>query len=165
MSVRGGHLAVPQQEENAAEIDRRYESGVAERIQSSERAPRCRASSRYRMRTDFGPASGMIRADAQPGDRAERFPAPGRHGPRPYIPSGRVGSGRNGPDSGELWKPSPKRGIFPGRVRRAGAYAPRAAPLPGSARKKDVGGCNTRTSQEVTHPSTTLAQARLTAEF
>uniref|UniRef100_A0A6N2MZY5 Uncharacterized protein n=1 Tax=Salix viminalis TaxID=40686 RepID=A0A6N2MZY5_SALVM len=26
-------------------------------------------------------------------------------------------------------------------------------------------GCNTRTSQEVTHPSTTLAQARLTAEF
>ncbi|CAJ1935526.1 unnamed protein product [Sphenostylis stenocarpa] len=25
--------------------------------------------------------------------------------------------------------------------------------------------CNTRTSQEVTHPSTTLAQARLTAEF
>ena len=26
-------------------------------------------------------------------------------------------------------------------------------------------GCNTRTSSEVTHPSTTLAQARLTAEF
>ena len=26
-------------------------------------------------------------------------------------------------------------------------------------------GCNTRTSQEVTHPSTTLAQACLTAEF
>ena len=26
-------------------------------------------------------------------------------------------------------------------------------------------GCNTRTSQEVTHPSTTLAQTRLTAEF
>src|SRR3954468_19038535 len=26
-------------------------------------------------------------------------------------------------------------------------------------------GCNTRTSQEVTHPSTTLAQARVTAEF
>lgn len=26
-------------------------------------------------------------------------------------------------------------------------------------------GCNTRTSQGVTHPSTTLAQARLTAEF
>src|SRR5688500_6421729 len=25
--------------------------------------------------------------------------------------------------------------------------------------------CNTRTSQEVTHPSTTLAQARLTSEF
>ncbi|CAJ1935534.1 unnamed protein product [Sphenostylis stenocarpa] len=25
--------------------------------------------------------------------------------------------------------------------------------------------CNTRTSREVTHPSTTLAQARLTAEF
>ena len=30
-------------------------------------------------------------------------------------------------------------------------------------RKKE--GCNTRTSQEVTHPSTTLAQARLTSEF
>jgi hypothetical protein len=30
---------------------------------------------------------------------------------------------------------------------------------------KRAGGCNTRTSQEVTHPSTTLAQARLTAEF
>ena len=26
-------------------------------------------------------------------------------------------------------------------------------------------GCNTRTSQEVTHPSTTLAQVRLAAEF
>ena len=26
-------------------------------------------------------------------------------------------------------------------------------------------GCNTRTSQEITHPSTTLAQAHLTAEF
>ncbi|KAL6272317.1 hypothetical protein ACE6H2_023018 [Prunus campanulata] len=26
-------------------------------------------------------------------------------------------------------------------------------------------GCNTRTSQEVTHPSTTLAQTRLTSEF
>ncbi|CAN8319785.1 unnamed protein product [Cochlearia groenlandica] len=26
-------------------------------------------------------------------------------------------------------------------------------------------GCNTRTSPEVTHPSTTLAQARFTAEF
>ena len=26
-------------------------------------------------------------------------------------------------------------------------------------------GCNTRTSHEVTHPSTTLAQARLTVEF
>ena len=25
--------------------------------------------------------------------------------------------------------------------------------------------CNTRTSQEITHPSTTLAQARFTAEF
>uniref|UniRef100_A0A6N2KQ67 Uncharacterized protein n=1 Tax=Salix viminalis TaxID=40686 RepID=A0A6N2KQ67_SALVM len=41
----------------------------------------------------------------------------------------------------------------------------------GGADKKEKGtgkqneGCNTRTSQEVTHPSTTLAQARLTAEF
>ena len=32
-------------------------------------------------------------------------------------------------------------------------------------RKTQKEGCNTRTSQEVTHPSTTLAQARLTAEF
>ncbi|XXG47393.1 hypothetical protein AAC387_Pa02g2057 [Persea americana] len=31
--------------------------------------------------------------------------------------------------------------------------------------RKAKRGCNTRTSQEVTHPSTTLAQARLTAEF
>ena len=34
--------------------------------------------------------------------------------------------------------------------------------------KKKAGqkeGCNTRNSQEVTHPSTALAQARLTAEF
>jgi hypothetical protein len=30
---------------------------------------------------------------------------------------------------------------------------------------KRARGCNTRTSQEVTHPSTTLAQARITAEF
>ena len=30
-------------------------------------------------------------------------------------------------------------------------------------KKKGQKGCNTRTSQEVTHPSTTLAQARLTA--
>ncbi|CAL5426207.1 unnamed protein product [Camellia sinensis] len=32
-------------------------------------------------------------------------------------------------------------------------------------KKKGQKGCNTRTSQGVTHPSTTLAQARLTAEF
>ena len=31
--------------------------------------------------------------------------------------------------------------------------------------QKQKGGCNTRTSQRVTHSSTTLAQARLTAEF
>ena len=40
----------------------------------------------------------------------------------------------------------------------------------GDQKKKGRGtskkmGCNTRTSQEVTQPSTTLAQARLTAEF
>lgn len=37
----------------------------------------------------------------------------------------------------------------------------------GGSRKerRQKGGCNTRTSQGVTHPSTTLAQARLTAEF
>ena len=32
-------------------------------------------------------------------------------------------------------------------------------------KKKEGIGCNSRTSREVTHPSTTLAQARLTAEF
>ena len=31
--------------------------------------------------------------------------------------------------------------------------------------KKQKEGCNTRTSQRVTHSSTTLAQERLTAEF
>jgi hypothetical protein len=31
--------------------------------------------------------------------------------------------------------------------------------------QREKRGCNTRTFQEVTHPSTTLAQARLTAEF
>ena len=31
--------------------------------------------------------------------------------------------------------------------------------------KKIKKGCNTKTSREVTHPSTTHAQARLTAEF
>ena len=34
-----------------------------------------------------------------------------------------------------------------------------------STRKSQKEGCNTRTFQEITHPSTTLAQARLTAEF
>jgi hypothetical protein len=38
-----------------------------------------------------------------------------------------------------------------------------SAPSPRSCKRG--GGCNTRTSREVTHPSTTLAQARLTAEF
>ena len=37
--------------------------------------------------------------------------------------------------------------------------------LPVEIRKRLGWGCNTRTSQGVTHPSTTLAQARLTAEF
>ena len=46
------------------------------------------------------------------------------------------------------------------------AYSPRAIFhwLRRAAQKRG-GGCNTRTSREVTHPSTTLAQARLTAEF
>ena len=37
--------------------------------------------------------------------------------------------------------------------------------IPVRAKKSQKEGCNTRTSQEVTQPSTTLAQARLTAEF
>jgi hypothetical protein len=50
---------------------------------------------------------------------------------------------------------------------RVGAVAGLAAapPPPPRSRAKKGGGCNTRTSREVTHPSTTLAQARLTAEF
>ena len=59
-------------------------------------------------------------------------------------------------------------GGFAGASRRAketGGGAPTGdASRPFSAPGKKVG-CNTRTSQEVTHPSTTLAQARLTAEF
>uniref|UniRef100_A0A7N0UHY8 Uncharacterized protein n=1 Tax=Kalanchoe fedtschenkoi TaxID=63787 RepID=A0A7N0UHY8_KALFE len=35
----------------------------------------------------------------------------------------------------------------------------------GGRKNKRKKGCNTRTSQEVTHPSTTLAQGRFTAEF
>ena len=35
----------------------------------------------------------------------------------------------------------------------------------GKKKLKNKKGCNTRTSREVTHPSTTLAQARLAAEF
>ena len=35
----------------------------------------------------------------------------------------------------------------------------------GIATQKKGRGCNTRTSQEVTHPSTTLAQARLTSKL
>ena len=35
----------------------------------------------------------------------------------------------------------------------------------GKSGKMKKEGCNTRTSQEVTHLSTTLAQARLTSEF
>uniref|UniRef100_A0A7N0VDK7 Uncharacterized protein n=1 Tax=Kalanchoe fedtschenkoi TaxID=63787 RepID=A0A7N0VDK7_KALFE len=35
----------------------------------------------------------------------------------------------------------------------------------GGRKNKRKTGCNTRTSQEVTHPSTTLAQGSLTAEF
>ncbi|CAJ1935481.1 unnamed protein product [Sphenostylis stenocarpa] len=39
-------------------------------------------------------------------------------------------------------------------------------PVSSASRKYDTKKrCNTRTSQEVTHPSTTLAQARLAAEF
>ena len=37
--------------------------------------------------------------------------------------------------------------------------------VPVRAKKSQKEGCNTRTSQEVTHPSTTLALARLTVEF
>ncbi|KAL2224251.1 UNVERIFIED_CONTAM: hypothetical protein Sindi_2919200 [Sesamum indicum] len=45
---------------------------------------------------------------------------------------------------------------------RNGREKQEAGRVGGAFRKK---GCNTRTSQGVTHPSTTLAQARLTSEF
>ncbi|CAL9020871.1 unnamed protein product [Prunus brigantina] len=38
-------------------------------------------------------------------------------------------------------------------------------PLQSKRRKSKKKGCNTRTSQEVSHPCTTLAQTRLTSEF
>ncbi|CAN6470123.1 unnamed protein product [Victoria cruziana] len=68
-----------------------------------------------------------------------------------------------------------KRATEGERKRREGEgafCAPRQKGDRGGARKRaragakrGGGGCNTRTSQEVTHPSTTLAQARLTSEF
>ena len=47
-------------------------------------------------------------------------------------------------------------------IRKRSALNPNSKHANKTERKK---GCNTRTSQGVTHPSTTLAQARLTAEF
>ena len=46
----------------------------------------------------------------------------------------------------------------------AGNCSPHRNPIAEKGKKKKVE-CNTRTSQEVTHPSTTLAHARLTSEF
>ena len=46
----------------------------------------------------------------------------------------------------------------------AGNCSPHRNPIAERGKKKKVE-CNTRTSQEVTHPSTTLVQARLTSEF
>ncbi|KAF7834411.1 hypothetical protein G2W53_009270 [Senna tora] len=56
--------------------------------------------------------------------------------------------------------PSPAGMIAPVMSR---VYIP-LMPSPYGVRKKKRG-CNTRTSQQVTHPSTTLPQARLTSEF
>ena len=46
----------------------------------------------------------------------------------------------------------------------AGNCSPLRNPIAEKGKKKKVE-CNTRTSQEVTHPSTTLGQAHLTSEF
>ena len=46
----------------------------------------------------------------------------------------------------------------------AGNCSPLRNPIAEKGKNKKVE-CNTRTSQEVTHPSTTLAQARLRSEF
>ena len=43
-------------------------------------------------------------------------------------------------------------------------FGPSELSLKGTIKKRG-GGCNTRTSQEVTHPSTTLAKACLTVKF
>ncbi|MED6167048.1 hypothetical protein PIB30_115347, partial [Stylosanthes scabra] len=52
-------------------------------------------------------------------------------------------------------------------ARPAGAELPGRGSAAGRTGEKEVPEkrCNTRTSKEVTHSSTTLAQARLTAEF
>ena len=69
---------------------------------------------------------------------------------------------------GEGYRES-KRGAGEGgkkKTRETGKQEACGSRKKGAAREtvKKVG-CNTRTSQEVTHPSTSLAQARLAAEF
>ena len=103
-----------------------------------------------------------------------------RHVPAPAWPT-RVGFfARNGPQSRSEDPPRPRRGVRVG-VRREdlpgphpSQYDPRffttmARKVETESRLGPDGakkwGCNTRTSQGVTHPSTTLAQARLTSEF
>ncbi|KAF1898396.1 hypothetical protein Lal_00042088 [Lupinus albus] len=48
------------------------------------------------------------------------------------------------------------------RIHKNNLYCFESENAPGVGKRER---CNTRTSQEVTDPSTTLAQARLTAEF
>ena len=64
-------------------------------------------------------------------------------------------SGKHPRGTGE--RPGEKDGQEKTRLRATQTLAPFSA-----SKKK---GCNTRTSQGVTHPSTALAQARLTSEF
>ncbi|CAN6470124.1 unnamed protein product [Victoria cruziana] len=59
-----------------------------------------------------------------------------------------------------------KRRLCGGVLRAVAEGRSRRGKEAGEGRDKKGGrGCNTRTSQEVTHPSTTLAQTRLTLEF
>jgi hypothetical protein len=68
--------------------------------------------------------------------------------------------------SGAAWKPPDAHAVRFRTIREnRGSREARRGSLPPRSRAKKGGGCNTRTSREVTHPSTTLAQARLTAEF
>ena len=75
---------------------------------------------------------------------------------------------RLGPEIGSFYDLRPMC-ILSGTHAETTTTASLSQPGPGNGIRKNVDrqekGCNTRTSQEDTHPSTALAQARLTSEF